>query len=384
MKGRRPLKILQSIVLHGWNAGAWYAVEFSKALQQRGHDILFLTPEGGIPAERARQAGLKVEPSVDLKRWSPGAVRRNVRTMKALLARERFDVILAHWGEDHLTWALVLRFLASERPPLVRVRSVDPRLPKRHPLNKVLNQRWTDLLLVSNRFLRSGCERVLKLDPEKIALVYPGLDVAAFSEHPEGSADAKAALGIEKDALVVGLIARFSPIKGHRHFIEAAGQVARSVEKVFFLIVGFDCGVHKEDLEAWVEKAGIADRARVLVLERVPDLSKIMAAVDLGVISSIGSEAISRITMEYMATGKPMVCTTVGGIPELVLPGQTGMLVPPEQPAAMAEAMSELLSEPERLSHMGALGRKRMEQRFSIEEQAGEMEEVLYRLCHPV
>ncbi|MCK5380937.1 MAG: glycosyltransferase family 4 protein, partial [Candidatus Latescibacteria bacterium] len=156
------------------------------------------------------------------------------------------------------------------------------------------------------------------------------------------------------------------------------------VEKVFFLIVGFDCGVHKEDLEAWVEKAGIADRARVLVLERVPDLSKIMAAVDLGVISSIGSEAISRITMEYMATGKPMVCTTVGGIPELVLPGQTGMLVPPEQPAAMAEAMSELLSEPERLSHMGALGRKRMEQRFSIEEQAGEMEEVLYRLCHPV
>ncbi len=384
MKGKRPLKILQSIVLHGWNAGAWYAVEFSRALQRRGHDILFMTPEGGIPAQRARQAGLKVEPSVDLKRWSPGLVRQNLRTMKALLARERFDVILAHWGEDHLYWALVLRFLVSEGPPLVRVRSVDPRLPKQHPLNKVLNQRWTDLLLVSNRFLRSGCERVLKLDPKKIALVYPGLDVAAFSERSEGSADAKQALAIGKDALVVGLIARFSPIKGHRHFIEAAGQVARTVDKAFFLIVGFDCGVHQEDLETWVEKAGIADRTRILVLERVQDLSGIMAAVDLGVISSIGSEAISRITMEYMATGKPMVCTTVGGIPELVVDGQTGMLVPPEQPAAMAEAMSELLSEPERLLRMGALGRKRMEQQFSIEKQAHEMEEALYRLCRPV
>ncbi|MFH1007967.1 MAG: glycosyltransferase family 4 protein [Candidatus Latescibacterota bacterium] len=384
MTGRRPLKILQSIVLHGWNAGAWYAVEFSKALQRRGHEVLILTPEGGIPAQRAREAGLPVDTSVDLKQWSPAAVRRNVRTMRALLARERFDVINAHWGEDHLYWALVLRFLVPEAPPLVRIRSVNPRLPKRHPLNKVLNRYWTDLVLVSNRFLSSGSERVLGLDPGKVAMVYPGLDVSAFSECSPGDAQAKESLGIDRDALVVGLIARFSKIKGHRHFIEAAGQVARSVKKVVFLIVGFDCGVHKEDLEAWASKAGIADRTRIVVLERVQDLSRIMAAVDLGVISSIGSEAISRITMEYMATGKPMVCTTVGGIPELVVSGQTGLLVPPAKPAAMAQAMIALLSEPEGLLRMGAMGRKRMEQRFSIETQTDEMEEVLYALCQRV
>jgi len=374
------LKILQSIVLHGWNAGSWYAVEFSKILQRKGHDILFLTPEGGITAERARQAGLKVDTAVDLKRRSPGAIRRNVRYMRALLARERFDVINAHWGVDHLYWALILRFLAPEKTALVRVRSVDPRLPKRHPLNKVLNRRWTDLILVSNRGLRSACEKALKLGPGKVVIVSPGLDVALLRGCSRGSDAARRALGIENDAFVVGLIARFSEIKGHRCFIEAARQVARSVEQAVFLIVGYECGVRASDVEAWVRSAGIADCTRILVQERARDISGIMAAVDIGVLSSIGSEAISRIVMEYMAMGKPVVSTAVGGLPELIVHGRTGMLVPPEDPSAMAEAIIALSKERERLSRMGALGRRRIEQAFSIEEKACEMEDAFYRI----
>jgi len=374
------LKILQSIVLHGWNAGSWYAVEFSKILQRKGHDILFLTPEGGITAERARQVGLKVDTSVDLKQWSPVAVRRNVRYMRALLARERFDVINAHWGADHLYWALILRFLTPEKTALVRVRSVDPRPPKRHPLNKVLNRRWTDLILVSNRGLQSACERAMKLGPGKVVIVSPGLDVALLQGCSRGSDAAKRALGIEDDAFVVGLIARFSEIKGHRYFIEAARLVARSVEKAVFLIVGYECGVRGSDVEAWVRKAGIADRTRILEEGRLRDISEIMEAVDLGVVSSIGSEAISRIVMEYMAMGKPVVSTAVGGIPEVLVHGQPGMLVPPEEPSAMAEAIIALSGERERLFRMGALGRKRIAQAFSIEEKACEMEDALYRI----
>ena len=384
LQERRPLKILQSIVLHGWNAGSWYAVEFSKVLQRKGHDILFLTPEGGITAERARQAGLRVDTSVDLKQRSPGAIRRNVRYMRALLARERFDVINAHWGEDHLYWALILRFLAPERAALVRIRSVDPRLPKRHPLNKMLNRRWTDLILVSNRSLRLACEKVLKLGPEKIVIVSPGLDVGALPKSPlqghlRRSEDAKRALGIEGDALVVGLLARFSEIKGHRYFIEAARQVARSVEKAVFLIVGYECGLGRSDVQAWVRRAGIADRTCILD-GKVRDIRRIMEAVDLGVVSSIGSEAISRIVMEYMAMGKPVVSTAVGGIPEMIVHGRTGILVPPKDPRAMAEAIIALSEERERLSRMGALGRRRMEQAFSIEEKACEMEDAFYRI----
>jgi len=102
--------------------------------------------------------------------------------------------------------------------------------------------------------------------------------------------------------------------------------------------------------------------------------------VDIGVLSSIGSEAISRIVMEYMAMGKPVVSTAVGGLPELIVHGRTGMLVPPEDPSAMAEAIIALSKERERLSRMGALGRRRIEQAFSIEEKACEMEDAFYRI----
>lgn len=375
---RPSLNILQSIVLHGWSAGSWYAVEFSKALTERGHNVTFLTPEGGITAQKALQAGLKVDTTVNLKERSPGAMRRNVQYMRELLRRERFDIVNAHWGEDHVYWAIILRFLAAQSAVLVRTRSVDHRAPKRHPFNKILNRKWTDLIIVSNDRLKAVCQSALGMGDGKVRTIYPGFDLKPFQRFSE-QGRLRPALGFNPHTLIVGFIARFSPIKGHVHFFEAARQVAESIGNVMFLVVGHPSGLDRGDIQKLAHQCGV-ERNMVLVDGRMDHIQRLMEAVDVGVVSSIGSEAISRVILEYMAMGKPVVSVAVGGIPEIVVHSETGLLVPPKQPAAMAQAIVDLLRRKDRRRQMGAMGRKRVEALFSIEQRADEMEETLYEI----
>lgn len=171
-------------------------------------------------------------------------------------------------------------------------------------------------------------------------------------------------LGLHKDIPVVGVVARLHPQKGHRFLIKAATQIVTEHPQVKFVLVGD--GVLRSELENRVDRDGLKDHFLFLGFRR--DVHRIMRAFDLFVLPSL-YEGLPNVVLEAMAVGLPVVATAVDGTPELVVDGETGYLVPPADPQALAERICALLYDRRRATDFGSQGRRRVEANFSLEKQ---------------
>lgn len=203
------------------------------------------------------------------------------------------------------------------------------------------------------------------------ALLIPnGYDVAAFAGSPDARERIRAALGLSPEDEVVGFVARRHPVKNHEGFFEAASRIAARRPSVRFLLAG--PGTDDPSLLGLAERAGIAARVRLLG-ERgdVPDL---LHAFDLATLASHG-EAFPNALAEAMAAGVPCVATDVGEVRSLL--GDTGLLVPPRDPGALAEGWEKLLALGlQGRRAMGAAARERVQARFGIDRAVAAYEGV--------
>lgn len=179
-------------------------------------------------------------------------------------------------------------------------------------------------------------------------------------------------LSLPQDAPIVGVVARLDRIKGLEFFLEAAVLTAARHPDVRFLIVGdthANTGGYREQLKRLAASLGVADLVRFTGFRLdVPDLLSMFA---VSVLPSL-SEGLSNTLLESMAAGLPVVATAVGGTPEIVEDGVTGILIPPKDPQAMADAVCRLLDQPELAARMGRAGRDRIAGRFSNERMVSE------------
>ncbi len=344
------MRILHSIVIDGWPAGSWYAVNMAKRLRELGHTTLLMCRPGCRTQQEAAGAGLSTFTGINLKKKAPGQMVSNLSHIGQLLIDWQPDIICAHWGEDHSAWGMI-KGLYGDKTPLVRIRSLDPKPPKAHPLGKWLHERVTNLVITSNQYLRHCYLERFSLRDDQVRVIYPGMDI------PDIEPVTPAAGSYKAEHPVVGLLARFSPVKGHKYFFESARLVAKSIEDVQFVLAGFESELTRRDLESMAQEVGIADRVEILS-ERTGRSAAIINRFDVGVISSVFSESISRALMEYFAMGIPAVATDVGGIPDLLAEGDFGTLVPPRDPARTAEAVVELLQDHTRRVQSGQQARE--------------------------
>jgi glycosyltransferase involved in cell wall biosynthesis len=161
---------------------------------------------------------------------------------------------------------------------------------------------------------------------------------------------------------VAGVVGRLEARKGHRFFLDAMRRVVDRAPGTIGLIVGE--GREKEALLAQRDALGLGDAVRLVGYW--PDLAEAFAALDVFVLPSL-MEGHPLAILEAMAAGKPVVATDVGGNGEAVQPDVTGLLVPPADPAALADAILSLLAEPERSLALGEAGRRSLDRRFSLE-----------------
>jgi len=371
---KQRLRIVETATLPWWNASAYYAVELSRCLLERGHRVLFIGTPGSPSFCKALEYGVEVAEGIDLKRKSPWAIFTSVRKLRRLFEEFRPDVINAHQGEGHFLCTLASKKL-SERPVIVRTRA-DIRRPKPHPFERTLYEKYTDAVITSGRFMtEKGYFDGFSLSAEKIRTIYAAIDTGRFAPGSGGSL-LRSELGLGPGDHVVGITARLSPVKGHSTFIKAAAMVASRVDSARFLIAGQEKQIRREDLMRIAADAGIG--AKTHFISMYPDVRQIIDCLDVGVIASLGSEAVSRAALEYMSMGKPVVSTSAGVLPEVIENGVTGFVVPPGDEKAMAEAIVRLLEEPATRARMGNASRSTVIERFSIEGMV-DMTEALYR-----
>ncbi|GAB3299774.1 hypothetical protein GCM10027451_01530 [Geodermatophilus aquaeductus] len=217
----------------------------------------------------------------------------------------------------------------------------------------------------------------LGLPRRKVRIIHNGVDPSRF----DGVADpaTRPGLGLQEDDLVVGIVAALRPEKDHETFLRAAALVAAADVRARFLVVGE--GDRRPALEALARELGIADR--VVFTGARDDVGAVLRAIDVFVLCSFTIECFPMALLEAMAAARPAVCTAVGGIPEMIEDGVTGHLVPPRDPAALADRLVPLLgSEQQRLA-LGAAARARVEAEFTLERSVQEAQQQLLDVAAP-
>ncbi len=179
-------------------------------------------------------------------------------------------------------------------------------------------------------------------------------------------------LGIAKDALIIGLVGRFHPLKDHGNFIDAAARLQSEYPEIHFLLCGDDVTPENTALGQWIAARGIG--ARCHLLGPRDDIPRINAALDIACSSSY-TEGFSNVIGEAMSCGVPCAVTDVGDSALIV--GDTGRVVPPKNPRALADAWGELIKMcPEKRSQLGAAARRRIGEKFSLQAIAQRYEEL--------
>ncbi|MDA8210272.1 MAG: glycosyltransferase [Clostridia bacterium] len=204
----------------------------------------------------------------------------------------------------------------------------------------------------------------------KITTIYNGVNLAAFRQE-RVTGDVRKDLGIAPDVPVLGMIARFHPVKGHRFFLEAAKTISRVRPDCRFLLVG--SGQYRSEVEAMVKQLGL--REQVIFTGYREDIVDVLHSLDILVISSL-SEGFGLTAIEAMAMKAPVVATRVGGLPEIIKDGNNGILVPPADGQAIAQAVLDLLADPEDSRAMAARAFEHVRENFSVEIMAKNTEQL--------
>lgn len=207
-------------------------------------------------------------------------------------------------------------------------------------------------------------------DGDRIDVIPNGIDLRRFSE-PSPDASTRRSLGLADDAPLVLVVSRLVPRKGIEHFLEAASRVGSRVPDARFVIVGEPAAPagdaspgYLAELERHADRVGV--RGKVIFTGLRRDVASLMAEATVSVLPSL-SEGLSNVLLESMATGAPVVATRVGGAPDVVQDGTTGLLVPPGSPAELARAILTMIEQPRLAARLGAAGRRVVAARFSID-----------------
>jgi glycosyltransferase involved in cell wall biosynthesis len=355
------MRIIEVLNSPNWSGASQYCLMTCLGLHRRGHDLLLIT-EPGKPLERAKAAGIPFDASIRLNHRNPALYLHAIRRFRDLFRQFKPDIIACHINEGAWMAGLVARHVCPETA-IVRTRTdIDP--PKSHFINRYVHHHWTDRVIAGSHLHKRECRQRLDLPDSAIDVVYGPVNHERFSPSVTPSPTFRAEIGADRQTVVIGLLARLDPIKGHEFALAALGRLARHPIPWKLVLLGYE----NQRTFAWAHEraahSGIGDR--VCHVTWRDDLPAVLAAIDIGLISSIGSEANSRATLEFMATGKPVVATSVGVIPEIIQHEEHGLLVPPADPEALARELARLLGNPLMRASLGRQARRRVEENFAI------------------
>jgi sugar transferase (PEP-CTERM/EpsH1 system associated) len=305
-------------------------------------------------------------PVVDLgmrgRKWRIDAFWRLYR----LLRRKR-PVILHTWMFHANIPGRVLGHLAGVPIVIGSERTMGQESRFRYALNR-LTIPLTDQVLCVSQQVADFVVQEVGIPRHKTLVVPNGIDVRNF-EHLPAKQQARAMLRLSFERMLIGTVARLDPVKR----LDVLLQAMQSLSDVYAVVVGD--GPERAQLEAMSERSGLA--GRVHFAGQQDEVRTWLAALDVFVLSS-DWEGMPNAVLEAMAAGLPVVATAIGGMPQLVVDGVTGLLVPPRDPDALARAITRLLREPDLRHQMGQAGRERVKKRFTVERMVSKTE-ALYR-----
>jgi len=350
----QPVRVAQVIWSLGLGGAEQVVIRLAAGLDRtRFEPIVCCLDELGPFAQAAQQAGVEV---VALGKRGPLDVRVLSR-LGRLLRRRQVQVVHTHlWGADF--WGRLAARAVGTGTIVSTAHNVDTWKRGYHLAIDRCLARWTTRLVAVSNQVREFYE-VHGVGPGRWQVIYNGVEEAP--SRPRGRVAAFRDLGIRPEDAVVALVGRLVPAKAPGVFLEAVAEAARALPSLRALVVGD--GPLRAELEEKVRRLGLAGRVVLAGLRQ--DVPGLLAGVDVLAFSS-EREGLSMAMLEAMAAGVPVVATRVGGTPELIESGVTGILVPPADPRALADGLLAVLRSPGLAEDIRRAARERVRARFSL------------------
>lgn len=350
----RQWRILHTESSRGWGGQETRVLVELEWMRAHGHWVsLAAHPESAI-AKRAQGEGITFYPLRTHKALLPMEVFR----MAAWLRRNRVEVVNTHSSNDGWLAGVAARLAGCL---LVRSRHIEVDYPNRFWSSVAYRYLPHHVITTSQRIANRLVEE-LGLLPSQVTCIATGVDLARFNSGIKGNLHQE--LGLAPEVALVGMISVLRSWKGHATFLDAAAHLLKSVKCPLRFVIAGD-GPGREELSEKIMREPWKDH--VTLLGQRDDVPNVLASLDVLVLPSYAHEGIPQIILQAQAMARAVVATTVGGIPEIVEEGVTGLLVPPRNPEALAETIETLLDDPDLRARLGYVAREKIEKQYSLD-----------------
>jgi len=357
----RKLRILHTEASCAWGGQEIRILEEAAGLIGRGHDVQLVVPAGATIAGEAKERGIPVH-LASLDRRRPKSLLALLKIVRKL----RPEVIVTHSSTDSWLVSVATRLIAT-KPVVVRTRHVSTAVKPGAP-NRWLYGRVPARVVTTGETVRGQLIAGLGLDPSHVVSIPTGIDTMRFRVGDRISARRR--LGLP-DGPLVGVVATLRSWKGHRFLLKAMTDPA--LVRARLVIVGD--GRRATALREEARDLGLD--GRIVFAGHQNDVVPWLQALDVFALPSIANEGVSQALMQAMACEVPVIATDIGATGELVVDREAGLLVPPENPAALAQAIARLLEDRAFAARLAVAGRRRVEEKYTKDAMLDAMERLL-------
>jgi len=339
----------------------------SDELMRRGHRVTWWGPDGPLLKEiLAHNISYVRAPRIARGLNVISYVLKTTRSLRRLIEEREIDIVHSHTVLPVLSARLAVRKI-NPRPRIVfhehGIHGYTYRI-----IGKCFD-RLTDFIIANShderaKLIQSGTQ------PERCAAIQNCMYVNVDCSE-EDRETVRREWGVGPGDPLIGAVGRLAIQKGHSSMLEAVPLLKDKFPTACFVIVGG--GPLEGELREKCASLGIEDRVILAGFRR--DLNRIYAALDIVAVPSV-SETFGNVALEAMAAGRPVVASAVGGLVESVVDGQTGLLVPPSEPQALADAIGSLIENSRFAHRLGEGGRERVAKHFTVDRMADEVEEL--------
>ena len=306
--------------------------------------------------------------------YSPSGIRQGLRFVD-LLKRENIHILMTyHFGSD--IWGTIFGRLARTPRIISNRRDAGFWRNRSHILAYKFINKFVNKIVVVSRAVQDVVIKTEKVESERIRIIHNGIDLKRFEEN--GLEPRKNEFfNISQDAKIIGCVGNIRPVKGHQYLIKAARLIRDRVPESHFIFVG---GIlegeeaFEQSLQNIVEEECMTDY--VHFLGRRQDIPKILKLMDICVLPSL-SEGLSNTLLEYMAAGKAIVASNVGGNSELIIDQKNGLLAKAADVQGLADKVTQLLKDSDLCLRLGKEARSDVQKNFSIEHMIKEYGELI-------
>ncbi len=361
------MRILITSNVRWWNAEAAYAATLARELLNAGHKVWVLTLPNSLNETKLRSWNLPIITDIPLSSSNPWQLWQAYRRLQSLIEEQQIQVVNAHRSEGFPLLVLLRQRLKSFA--LIRTRGTTRPL-RDHWLNRKLHEDWIESVIVPAQVIASQLRQVLNLPSERLQVIYypvnpSSIDSQGESEAQQSRLECLDRLGIPRQCRVIGIVGRIRPVKGQRILLKSFATLRKRFPDTVLLMLYRDTNETEAEWQGLLQDLVESNLQQSVYLYGYrEDVLEIMRHTDIGVVSSVDSEVICRVAVEFFSVGTPVVAFPTGALPEIIQDGVTGRIAKDKSAAALAEILEWMLESPERIAGFGKNARQQSLERF--------------------